>query len=544
MRTRSIGILLLSTLFLLAAFLPAAVQGQDILSDIVIEGNEIIEDEEIMEVIQSVPGEEYDREQLREDMEAVYDLGYFEDINVNFQNTTEGLVAVFQVQEYPVLTDINITGHEDVYTREQILSDLEISEGEILNVEQLNSGIRNLRLRFQEDGYVMARIDDVDVTPAGELNLEINIGYLNDIVLEGNEKTRDYVILRELDLEPGDPVNFDEIQRNYQQLFELGYFNDIIPDLVRVDEEDNRANLVLEIEEGNTGSLNFGAGYRQDREGEGTWFAFADVQEENLFGRGQTLSFSAQIGDEREYNLGFQEPRVSGTELSFGINVYDQYRTISTDRNRISGFSTSLGHPLTETWGGELSFKNERNQTIRQTSRSLSLAAERDTRDNPFFPRGGGFDRISTEFAGYLLGGDSRFIKYGTDTRRYYPGFNEDHAWALRLQTGFSNTDLPAHEEYRIGGPDSLRGYPGRWGDNRALANVEYRFQMIDNVQGVSFIDAGKVWNDDEEYSFSGFDHSVGVGVRLNTPIGQLRLDYAFDKDWSGTPHLSFGQTF
>ncbi len=543
MKKYGLGILILTLVFTMALG-AEEVQAEDILADIVIEGNENVSEDEIMEVIQSEIGEEYDRTQMREDMEAVYDLGYFEDINVNFQSTADGLVAIFQVQEFPVLTEINIIGLDDIYTRDEVLEELGVTEGEILNVERLNSGISELRFRFQEDGYALARFDDVDITPEGVLDIQINIGYLNEIRLEGNEKTRDYVILREFDIEPGEPVNFDKIQQGYQNLFMLEFFEDIYPDLVMVDEENNLADLVLEMEEGNTGSLNLGGGYRQDADGEGNWFAFGDIQEENLFGRGQTLSFNVQLGDEREYNLGFREPHLRGTDLSFGFNVYDQFRSLDAERKRIRGFTTTFGHPITETWDGEFRFKNDRNLTDDETSRSITLSGERDTRENPIFPQSGGIDRLSIESAGYVIGGDSRFIKYGTDNRRYYSGIRDDHAVALRLDTGFSNAELPSHERYRIGGPDTLRGYSSRSGDNKALFNLEYRMQMIDNVQGVIFGDAGRVWDYGESLKFSGTDHSTGLGVRLNTPLGQLRLDYAWDKDWSGTPHLSFGQTF
>ena len=540
MKKYVLGILIMTLIFTMALGVEE-VRAEDILADIVIEGNENVSEEEIMAVVESEIGEEYDRTQLREDMEAVYDLGYFEDINVNFQSTADGLVAIFQVQEFPVLTDINITGLDDVYARDDVLEELGIVEGEILNVERLNSGISELRFRFQEDGYALARFDDVDISPDGVLDIQINIGYLNEIRLEGNEKTRDYVILREFDIEPGDPVNFNKIQQGYQDLFRLEFFEDIYPDLVMVDEENNRADLVLKMEEGNTGSLNLGGGYRQGREGEGNWFAFADVQEGNFLGRGQTLSFNVQLGDQREYNLGFREPHVDGTDLSLGFNIYDQVRSTG---NRVRGFTTTLGHPVTETWDGEFRFKNERNLDDDWITRSITLTGERDTRDNPVFPQAGGIDRVSSEFAGYVIGGDSEFIKYGTDNRRYFHGFRDDHAVALRLDTGFSNTELPTTERYRIGGPDTLRGYGPRSGDNKALFNLEYRLQMIDNVQGVVFGDAGRVWDHEESLQFSGTDHSVGLGVRLNTPLGQLRLDYAWDKGWSGTPHLSFGQTF
>ncbi len=209
MKKFALGILVL-TLVVTITLGAENVQAEDILAVIVIEGNENVSEEEIMAVIESEIGGEYDRTQLREDMEAVYDLGYFEDINVNFQSTADGLKAIFVLQEFPVLTEININGLDGIYPREDVVDDLGVTEGEIFNVERLNSGISELRLRFQEDGYGLARFDNVDISPEGVLDIEINIGYLNEIKLEGNEKTRDYVILRELNIEPGDPVKFQQ----------------------------------------------------------------------------------------------------------------------------------------------------------------------------------------------------------------------------------------------------------------------------------------------------------------------------------------------
>ena len=517
--------------------LSAAAGAQDTVAEITIEGNENISEERIREHISTEPGDEYDRDRLRDDMEAVYEMGYFDDVNVSFATGPDGLEAIFEVVEFPRISKIEISGHEDVYTRAEILEEIGVSENEVLNVNTLNSGLSDLNFRFQEDGYIMARIEDVDFTPEGELTLTMNPGYLNEVTFEGNEKTRDYIIERELKgLEPGQPVNQQQIEMATQRLFATEYFQDIDPDLQVVDEVENRANLIIQMEEANTGSLNFGGGYHS----EDGWFGFLDVEERNLLGRGQTIAFDWRFGDQTRYNFTFEEPRVMGSHLAFGLDIYDEERG-----NRVRGVDTRFDHPVTENWDAGLTLTYNRDLDERISTHSVTMRGSRDTRDHPLFPRDGGLNRVSLETAGYVLGGDHDFLKLRSDNRAYFPGYRDDHAVAFRGEIGLSNTELPFHEQYTLGGPDSLRGYSRRRGDNMALLNAEYRFQIIDNVQGAGFYDYGKVWNDDDDTPFL-FDlnRGVGAGVRLNTPIGLVRIDYAFDEDWSGTPHLSFGQTF
>ncbi|SDL16439.1 BamA/OMP85 family outer membrane protein [Halarsenatibacter silvermanii] len=525
------------TIVLILSF-TAAVQGQERVAEIVIEGNENISEETIRAEITTEPGDEYDREKLREDMERVYELGYFEDVNISFSTGAEGLVAFFRVHEFPVITEVDISGLEEIYSQEEILSVLNVEKDEVLNVERLNQGLQDLAFRFQDDGYVLARVEEVDFTPDGRFIVRGNPGYLNEIVLEGNEKTRDYVIMRELEnLEQGEPINQRQIEQATQRLFRLEYFEELYPDLRMIDEQANKADLALEMEEADTGRLNFGAGYHS----EDGWFGFVDAEETNLRGRGQNLGFEWRFGDETRYNLHFEEPRLYGTELGFGIEIYDEER-IDT---QVRGVETYFEHPLTDTWRGGLGLMYSRDIDERVSTRSVTNYVQRDTRNHPIDPDSGTMNRFSIETAGYVLGGDDDYFKARADNRTYHEGFADDHSIALRGEVGISNTDVPLHEEFIIGGPDTLRGYSRKRGDNMALFNAEYRFGITDTVQGAAFYDYGDVWDDDESTPhFFDLQRGTGLGVRLATPIGHIRLDYGFDDDWSGTPHIGFGQAF
>ncbi|MCG8515437.1 MAG: BamA/TamA family outer membrane protein, partial [Halanaerobiales bacterium] len=101
-------------------------------------------------------------------------------------------------------------------------------------------------------------------------------------------------------------------------------------------------------------------------------------------------------------------------------------------------------------------------------------------------------------------------------------------------------------EKYRLGGSETLRGYDyGSFsGNNLLLLKVEYRFPIVDNFTGVVFADGGNTWDELAEIELGELHYSLGLGIRMNTPIGMIRLDYGFNEDGGGQPHFSIGQSF
>ena len=159
-------------------------------------------------------------------------------------------------------------------------------------------------------------------------------------------------------------------------------------------------------------------------------------------------------------------------------------------------------------------------------------------------PKSGSYKRVSAEMAGGILGGDYTFGKYQAEGSLYHEVLR-NQVLALHLATGLSAGTLPPHEQYRIGGAESLRGYDyGEfYGDKMVLANAEYRFQIIKGLQGVVFADTGAAWLKDDPVNLADFSTGAGVGVRIDTPIGMLRIDYGVGKK-GGQAYFSFGQMF
>ena len=533
----------------------------DEITKITVEGNEYVSDFEILNAVKTEVGDQTDQEALRSDMQSVFDLGYFSDVNIVFENFEGGLNVIFEVVENPVLREIKISGNENLYSEAEIKEALGLKVETVLNVKKMNENLKSFQEKMQDDGYILARYKNVNVSEDGVLTVEISPGYLDSVEISGNTKTKDDVILREMPIEAGDIVNIKRIQRGYQNLHRLEFFENINPELQRVDSEDNLAKLVINLDEAKTGRLNFGGGY-SSTDG---WLGFVDVSEKNLFGNGQDISAKWQFGDTTTYSLNFYEPYLWQSDFSFNFSIYDREseRTNSDgdDYTRESrGGSLTFGHPLPRDWRTSLRYRvqdtkefwSDDSGVIYDNSlRSLTLGFSRDSSNNRFHPTSGSINRFEIEHAGDFIGGEMDFTKFNWDSRRYFSGF-KNHAWAVRMKLGLSEPRTPLEgEEYDLGGSDSLRGYErsdfdfeDRANNNLLLFNLEYRIPFNESFTGVLFTDAGNVWEERDSISLNDLNYGYGLGVRMNTPVGQLRLDYGWDEDQDGQLHFSIGNTF
>ncbi|HPZ62466.1 MAG TPA: BamA/TamA family outer membrane protein [Halanaerobiales bacterium] len=540
-------------LILLINSVVLANEGFHIITALELEGNQRVSTEEILTLLETEIGKPLDEEVIKADLQRIYDLGYFQDASVSFEVYLGGLKAIFELVEYPVIKDILIEGVES-FSEEEILSLLGVQKGEVLNHNTLLQGRREIEQAYQEAGYILAMLTDLHISDDGILTVRFNEGYINDIILKGNEKTKDFVILRQLEFKPGDVLNMNVLQNSFQNLVRLNLFAEFNPQLERVSILENTANIIIEVAEAKTGLLSVGVTY-STKDG---WLGYIDIQERNLLGNGQTLGFQWQFGGVTNYSINFYEPWLLGTRTSFGIGLYDRTSTGKLENREYSlnrrGGNLLLGHNLINEWDGQITFKAEDTEREwladkeieKKALRSLTFQVDRDTTNHPFNPTGGAIDIFSIEYAGNFLGGTENFVKYNMDMRRFYPGFKSNHAWALRLKAGKGEGELPQLEKYTLGGFQSLRGYEygAFYGDSLLLLNLEYRLPIADNFTAVVFADAGNVWEKEESIDLGDLRYSIGAGLRMNTPIGQLRLDYGFNEDGGGQPHFSIGHTF
>ena len=469
---------------------------------------------------------------------------------------------------------VTIAGTQ-VFTPEAIRPRMRMLEGEYFSQEALRQEIANVQEFYFERGYIAARVtpQTTVVQAQGLINVtytvqEHELAYVNKIRITGNLKTKDVVIRRELRLLPGEQFDGAKLKKSKERLYNLGYFEEVTFDTVPTGAP-NQRDLVVDVKEAKTGEFSFGGGFSSvDRV-----IGFVEIAQRNFdllnwptfTGGGQDLRLRGQFGSvRRDYELSFTEPWVFGRPYIFGFDVYNQTRL----RSGSSGFAYDeerqggdlrLGKEFTDEFRGDLVYRLEsvdisdvpsnasadfRAEQGENTVSSLLFGLTYDTRDNRFNPTQGMVLAGTAENAGGLLGQDKDFYKLTTSNAWYWTQL-ERLLLEVRLRAGWTDAfddtpRVPIYERFFVGGTNSVRGYEERdigprdpsgdtiGGNAMAIANVEYTFPVIENLKGAVFYDVGNAWAKASDFASGDWRSGAGLGVRVKTPIGPVRLDFGY----------------
>lgn len=576
-RRQIILIGLLTALFILSSLSLVLANNQGKITAIVVQGNENISIDLIISQIASNLGDVFSKENIEKDMKAVFDLGYFKDVRIKLESFRDGYKVVFVVVENLPIKEISIEGNT-VVSEEEMREVMVLQEGQIFCQKILKNDVDRISQLYKDRGYLLINIKDINFDEEGKLWIKISEGRLEKIVIEGNDKTKEKVITREINIEPGDLFNFETARKSLQNIYNLGFFEDVNMKLEPGTEEDSII-LVIKVIEKNTGKFGIGAGYNSE---EGL-MGFTSYEENNLFGGGQKIQAKVELGGRTTYKLSFLEPWLGDTPTSFGFEAYDTIKhkedkeeeviLAEYDEERLGG-RLIIGRKISDSVKLGLEFKVERvthdlisgtlpEDTDEGLTNSLVPTFSYDTRDNVFEPTSGWYHSFSLEKAGGFLGGDYDFTKYNLTLRAYISTqFIEDivdigsikkitdnlskGVLALRAMGGMADTDLPSFAAYQVGGMNTVRGYDfGEFsGDKSLVFNVEYRFPLAENFQAVLFADWGQAWDYEESIDFEDLKFGRGVGIRFDTPLGPIRLDYGINEEGVGKTYFSIGHTF
>lgn len=409
---------------------------------------------------------------------------------------------------------------------------------------------------------------------------------INRVLIEGNTKTRDNVIRREMRLTDGDTFNGNLLRRSNARLNKVDFFEtvEITPEPTGNPAE---MNLRVKVKEKSTGMFSAGVGYSTYSK----VFFSGQVLERNLFGMGYQLGFKGTISSKSaDYTTTFWNPHYDDTDLGVGASVYNNITEYSKYDKQAMGARLLFGYPLGEYTNLNWNYRLERyviedidddaNKVIKDMegtnwASALYVSAKRDTTDKRINPTKGGTQQLSVEYGGGLIGGDDNFVKYIGDVSQYYPLFLgtifHGHAQMGYVMKNGSD-DIPAFERFYLGGMNSVRGYEERTisplydseegaagyeegdekgGNKEFFVNLEYLIPLHKEmgILGVIFFDAGNSWDDDESMDFELYK-SVGAGVRWYSPLGPLRLEYGYpldelhDEKRQGRFEFSVGQFF
>ncbi len=429
---------------------------------------------------------------------------------------------------------------------------------------------------YQDQGYAYANV--IPVTPIDpvkrtiSLTWEISRGkkaYFERINIRGNTKTRDKVIRREMKISEGELFNQTNLSISERRINALGFFESVNVSTKR-GSSDEFVEVNVEVTERPTGTFQIGAGFSSVE----NFIAQAQISQNNLLGRGQTLSFQAQLSSLRQLLfLRFVEPYFLDTKWTFAFDIYNQSRGFSSfSRN-------SYGGALT--WGRELRYEARASLTYRLedvsittgsggfsdlgatrvpieaqsvanlfrggVTSSLRASLQWDSRNNRLFPTAGWFHQVFAEYAGVATQSENKFIRWGGFARHYrelWGPFVLKVNGELGVTTSTDPLGVPISERYLIGGINDVRGYAPRslgptlrtsapgdvgqplgslslGGNMQLIFNSEIEFPLFKRVgiSGVVFFDMGNAYNLEDRYC---------SGLQRKSPAEAIQFDPCF----------------
>ena len=564
-------------LIILISMLTVSAAGQGKITAIVLQGNENISKDLIISQISSNLGDVFSKESIEKDVKAISELGYFKDISIKLESFRDGYKVLFILTEYPSIQEISISGNTAV-SIEEMRKVMILTKGQIFSQKILKNDLKRISQIYKDSGYLLINMKEVKYDDEGKLLIVIAEGRLEKIMIEGNEKTKEKVITREINIHPGDLFDFNIVKKSLQKIYNLGFFEDVTMRL-NPGSEDDSVILVIKVIEKNTGKFGVGAGYNS----EDGLLGFTSYEENNLFGGGQKIEVNIEIGNRTTYKLAFLEPWLGGTPNSLGFEVYNSILNTEDEEDDVLigeydeeklGGRLIFGRKIGDSYKLGLEVKTEKvsyelisgilpDDTNEGLTNSIKPSITYDTRDDVFDPTSGMYHSLSMEKAGGFMGGDYNFTKYNLTLRTYIStdfiidflditnsskltDTIEQGVLAFRAMGGLADTNLPSFTKYNVGGMGTVRGYDFNEfsGDKSLVFNAEYRFPLAENFQAVVFADWGQAWDYGESIDFKDLKFGRGVGVRFDTPLGPIRLDYGIGESGVGKTYLSIGHTF
>jgi outer membrane protein insertion porin family len=486
-------------------------------------GNTKVSAEKILGVItKSKIGSPIDSQAVQSDLQAIMDLGYFADVQVKTENFINGVKLVFIVVENPAFKEVKITGLTKLKP-EDLKPMFSQKPGEVFNTVTFRNDLTKIKKYCRDQkGLVLDEKIKGGLTADGVINLELVELKVGKIKVVGLEKTKEFVVTRELSMKEGDIFDYKQIQEDYGALTRLRLFQSIEPK-VEMSAIPNALDLIYEVKEAQTGSFQIGASYSESSAEIGGLLVFS---EDNLMGLGQSLSLDLNVSESgKDISFSFYDPWLDKNGTSFRMTVYNsdtettstmgKWKLNSSDSTKYpfdstypydidlirTGLQMSFGRKLWKNTTGRLKLNFEKNQitdiyydrddyddnkddnydsngddtatyTVASNSPNkaefwdnslgLELVKNRLINDGRFFTKGGYYLSGSYSVAGRYLGGEFNYQSSVLDGR-WFRTIAPNLVFGTRLQTAYLSGDYPDYDALYLGGMNKLRG----WDDSR-----------------------------------------------------------------------------
>ena len=525
--------------------------------------------------------DQYSKQKLSGDLEKLksyyLNRGYLEfnieSTQVSITPDKEKIYITVNISEGPVykISDIKFSGELKI-SEEEMRSLLLFKSGETFSRQKIVDSVKRISDRLGNDGYSFANINpvpDADRTnKTASFTMFVDPGrrvHIRRINVQGNSRTRDEVVRREMRQLESAWYSNEKIARSKERLERTSFFEDINIETPSVPGTNDQVDLNVTVKERNTGSLQFGVGYSSAEK----LTVSASVSQANIFGSGNQLSFRVNNSTiSKAYEVSYLNPYWTVDGIARGFDVYQRdlnTASLSTGayKSTATGVGVRFGVPVTEYDGVNFGLGYERTKlgldgfsptryvdyvnTFGSKSDTVrgSLGFSRDTRDSIYFPRNGYLLEAGGEMG--LPGGDVKFYRLQTKAQYLRPiwgpivlNLNAEFGYA----NGYGGKPLPFFKNFYAGGVDSVRGFEqsslgpkdtnGEYigGNRRIVGNIELLFPMPGvkgdkSVRLSTFVDFGTVFAANEKIRFSDLRSSVGFAVSWFSPVGPLKFSLA-----------------
>jgi outer membrane protein insertion porin family len=525
-----------------------------------------------------------DETQLQDDLQKIREFyqnhGYIDVAvrDVTKQRTSSGalqiVIAIDEGPQYHV-GKLSFVGYKAT-SEQKLRAVVKMKEGSVYSAKAIKDDAKAMADAYGSGGYVdLTIVPESSPAHGGLIDITYKIdegqrSYVERISITGNTRTKDKVIRREVLIAPGDIFNTVRVETSKKRLENLGYFSKV--ETFPVDTEvEGRKYLDIQVEEKRTGSLNFGAGFSTVD----SLIGFVELTQGNfditnwpsLTGGGQKFRIRLQGGTQRkDVELALTEPWFMDRPISVGFTAFyheaNYLSSIYDQRNY--GFSLDVRKSIRPFLYGSLGYRLESIDTFNLAGgASPQLVAETgpstksvftanltwDRRDNPFLTRSG--ERITYTWWVAGPGGTEQIYGFDVEASKYWrlPWdtillINAEVAGVDRW--GDQTKLVKIYDRLFLGGSNNLRGFDFRdvgpkdpngeplGGQSMARATIEWTFPIVEKARGALFYDTGFVNINPWDYNFNNVASDIGFGVRLDLPIGPLRVDYGIPLQQAG----------
>jgi NTE family protein len=495
--------------------------------------------------------------QIKYDLKTILQSGYIKTARAELHAFSDSFRLCYVLDDNPRISRFVLSG-QTLFSPQTILKQIESKIGQVANFNTLNEDIRRIERLYADHGYTLARVRYPEINPnTGEVLITVDEGRIAHIKIEGNKRTRAWVISRDLHFRSGDIFASAKAQKSLDDLYATGLFETVKLTAVPCE---TGVDIIIKVEEKSFDYIRVGLRYDNEYKSAG----FVDLIGANILGTGNEVILSGQFGEKKRAALfSLKADRIFKTyltyRLTFGHHMFKRnfYVDHKYDRH-LQEETTSLEFEIGQQFPrlGKLSavlnlarhFYYDNPSASRRTDKrqtSLAIRSLVDTFNSLPVPETGKLHYFELEFANEIFGGEMVYTKFYTSIEAYYPligGLN----FHPRGELGFFNRTPPYFKLFALGGRNSFYGLHEheRSGEKIFNGSLELRQRLKDFLYLAARYDFGEVWDKLQSIRFDQLHHGFGGSLILKTLFGPVGIAYGRTTEGLGAVYFYAGYDY